>query len=68
MLQVAISPRVSSQQFLLRPDDGCFMGRNQLPIKRVFSDLLGLTVELNKIYTVKLGYNVMKGTEYFVSL
>jgi hypothetical protein len=41
---------VSSLQFLLRPDDGSLMRRNEGPMKRVLSDLLGPIVELNKIY------------------
>jgi hypothetical protein len=43
----------SDRYFLLWPDDGSFMSRNLLPIKRLLNDLLGPIEELNKIYTYK---------------
>jgi hypothetical protein len=44
-------------QFLLWPDIGSFMSRNQLPIKRVLTDLLGQTVELNEKYNYDQYFN-----------
>jgi hypothetical protein len=42
--------RVSSLQFLLRPDDGSVINRNYLPIKRVSNGLLVQIEALNKTY------------------
>lgn len=53
---------------ILLQKSGLLLHPYQADIKLHSCSKIIKTLEMNPLYTVKLGYNVIKGTEYFVSL